>query len=196
MKAIKINPKYLISEDGLTIINEVTGNKIKIGDQVIKGKITGYKYASIIFDEGEYRIQRTAVHRLVAFAYLPEPEPGQVWINHKDGNKSNNHYTNLEWATISENIQHAHDTGLIKKITGAGHWRTGQKASLSTRNKQSIKKQGEKHPKFKGWYVYDFKKYGSAGEASRATGISPKTIYNKCMKGDINNGIYFIPVNK
>ena len=50
------------------------------------------------------------VHRLVAKAWEDElvaQIPGQVTINHKDGNKSNNHYTNLEWASHVEQRVHA-----------------------------------------------------------------------------------------
>lgn len=57
------------------------------------------------------------VHRLVAIAYLPNPENKQT-VNHIDGNKENNHVTNLEWCTRSENSQHAYDTGLKKPYTG------------------------------------------------------------------------------
>jgi hypothetical protein len=55
---------------------------------------------------------QTAVHRLVAAAFCHRQRPEQLVVNHKDGNKLNNHYSNLEWVTHSENMQHAHDAGL------------------------------------------------------------------------------------
>lgn len=52
-----------------------------------------------------------AIHRLVAQHFIPNPE-NKPHVNHKDGNKLNYHVDNLEWATRSENLQHAIDTGL------------------------------------------------------------------------------------
>jgi len=51
------------------------------------------------------------VHRLVAEAFIC-PRPKGLFVNHKDGNKENNHFSNLEWVTAAANAQHAHKNGL------------------------------------------------------------------------------------
>lgn len=52
-----------------------------------------------------------SVHRLVATYFVEKPE-GKNVVNHIDGNKSNNIYSNLEWVTYAENNAHALETGL------------------------------------------------------------------------------------
>lgn len=61
------------------------------------------------------------VHQLVAKAFLPNPLPAQIEVNHKDGIKDNNVYTNLEWATSAQNIQHACATGLRDDVGSANN---------------------------------------------------------------------------
>lgn len=55
-----------------------------------------------------------SVHRLVA-EYFIENINNLPFVNHIDGNKSNNIVSNLEWISGSDNIRHAYDTGLVKK---------------------------------------------------------------------------------
>jgi HNH endonuclease/NUMOD4 motif len=52
------------------------------------------------------------VHRLVAIHFIDNPKE-KTEVNHIDGDKLNNHYKNLEWCTRSENMKHAHSSGLI-----------------------------------------------------------------------------------
>ena len=53
------------------------------------------------------------IHRLVATQFLICPDETYV-VNHKDGNKTNNHVENLEWISQSENVKHAFRLGLNK----------------------------------------------------------------------------------
>lgn len=97
------NIKYEVSDDGLVKNKErqriLKSNKMK----------NGYLSVSLRQEDGSYKL--VYVHRLVAETYLPNPE-NKSDVNHKDGNKLNNHLDNLEWATRSENLKHAYNIGL------------------------------------------------------------------------------------
>lgn len=79
---------------------------------------TGYYVVNLYNKDGMKQFQ---VHYLVALVYILNSE-NKPQINHIDGNKENNCASNLEWATSSENIKHAYDTGLrtrthrVKKV--------------------------------------------------------------------------------
>ena len=52
------------------------------------------------------------VHRVVALAFLGNPPSEDTWqVHHKDGNPRNNHVTNLEYVTQSQNVFHSHASG-------------------------------------------------------------------------------------
>lgn len=48
------------------------------------------------------------VHRLTAMTWLPDTFNPGLEVNHRDGNKHNNHVDNLEWVTHSENERHSY----------------------------------------------------------------------------------------
>src|SRR3990167_5090523 len=147
MKNIPEYPKYSINEDGTKIYNNKTKRFLRAYNS---GK---HIYVSIISDIGEYKSKPCGVHRLVSLTYLAVPEKEKRRINHKDGNKYNNHFSNLEWVTISENIQCVNDSRNRVVLRGEDHWRYGVKVGKVTKNRMSVKKRGELHPKFAGWYI-------------------------------------------
>ena len=77
-----------------------------------KPQSRGYRGYAIKHDDYKVHKKTLISHRLVATYYHPNPE-NKPQVNHKDGNKANNHPDNLEWATGKENIHHAIDTGLL-----------------------------------------------------------------------------------
>jgi hypothetical protein len=90
---------YLINELG-----EVKSPRGKILKQSKSN--SGYKCINIK-NKGYF------IHRALAFAFINQIK-GKEFVNHKDGNKSNNLISNLEWCTKSENVKHMYDLGIKK----------------------------------------------------------------------------------
>lgn len=95
---------YTIREDGLVTTTE-TGNERRAKDD-------GHKYLRIGLNKDGV-CTKHYMHRLLAEAFIDNPESKRT-VNHIDGDKRNNSLDNLEWATYSENTQHAHDHGLTR----------------------------------------------------------------------------------
>lgn len=83
---------------------------------LVAGFITTGGYVTVDFSG----IGRFSAHRLIAAAFVPNPE-NKPEVNHKDGNKTNNAVSNLEWVTPSENVLHALKYGLMKVRFGQDH---------------------------------------------------------------------------
>ena len=94
-----ISTQYYITEDG-KCYNDRTGKYLK-GQENYKN---GYFSYNLTLPDG--RKKRMYAHRLVAQAYIPNPN-NKEQINHIDGNKLNNTVDNLEWVTGQENVQHS-----------------------------------------------------------------------------------------
>lgn len=104
-KYIKGYNNYVIYDNG-DVINIKTNHYLQG-----KIKLNGYKIYTLSKNNKK---QDFYAHRLVAENFIPNPENLPV-VNHKDGNKLNNDFRNLEWASYSDNIKHAYLNNLIKK---------------------------------------------------------------------------------
>lgn len=85
--------------------------------RTIRAQLVG-KYWQVVLQLEKKRYMPT-VHGLVALAFLPPPPlgygRGKIGVNHKDCDRDNNHYSNLEWATPQQNSDHAAANDLFWK---------------------------------------------------------------------------------
>ena len=111
-KAIaECNGEYYISDHGR--VKSYKGGRERILKPLLKGrKKHQYMTVNISYLTGT---KLSKIHRLVALCFIPNPE-NKPQVNHKDGNKFNNHIDNLEWHTSQENTQHAWDSGLCESL--------------------------------------------------------------------------------
>ncbi len=92
------------------------GTQIRVYPEIIKktSNIKGYISVSL---NGEHRTNNFLVHRLVAIAFISNSE-GKKEVNHIGGDKNDNRASQLAWCTPSENMSHAHRTGLKSGLVG------------------------------------------------------------------------------
>ncbi len=116
MKAIKgYEGLYSISEDGEIrsedrVVSHKGYGKMKRKGALKKIFSNADGYHTVTLSKNN-KAKTYTVHRLVALAYVANSENASE-INHKDGDKTNNRASNLEWCSRSENNQHAYDIGL------------------------------------------------------------------------------------
>lgn len=84
----------------------IKSKKFKNKEKIIKSFIGSNGYPTITLYSNNHFIKKFSIHRLVAQAFIPNPN-NYPQVNHIDLNKFNNFYSNLEWCTHNMNIQHA-----------------------------------------------------------------------------------------
>jgi hypothetical protein len=109
---LNLNPrgwKYIEGYEGLYQVHR-HGYVRNSWGLVLKTYVQNSGYESVKLSKNGTK-EAWLIHRLVAAAFVPNLV-GLPIINHKDGNKRNNFYKNLEWCDNSHNISHARKTGL------------------------------------------------------------------------------------
>lgn len=157
LKQIEEDSRVKISDTGLVYKN---GNKVK--EHIIN---SGYKEVSL----GKYNY---LIHRLVAKYFCSRYEKGLV-VNHKDGNKLNNNYYNLEWCTYSYNSKDAVKRGTLEAKTARSVLKSKQIVPVIQLDKTTHEK---------------LNIFSSTLEASKATGISSSHISQVCSATPDNRG--------
>lgn len=105
-KPVNNHPSYEVSNMG-NIRNKRTG-------RMLSPYVGPGGYLNVKLDGKNCKL-----HILVAIAHVPNPENKSI-VNHKRGNKQDPRASQLEWVTQSENVKHAWETGLRKKVRKHG----------------------------------------------------------------------------
>lgn len=102
---------YFVKNDG-TILSKWSGK-----DRILKTRILN-GYVKINLKVGTKKQMTCEVHRIVASTFVENENPkDKPYVNHMDGCKTNNIWTNLEWVDQKGNTKHAQETGLMPNHT-------------------------------------------------------------------------------
>lgn len=189
-------PNYLVTSKGrvLSLKDRHCNNRILELKQR-KNKRNGYMQVDLHKD-GKKRTMR--VHRLVAKAFIPNPE-NKPEVNHIDEDKTNNHVFNLEWMTGKENVNHGTCIERMRKTNSDGRMKGnnnpmyGKKHTEQSKQKMKLKRRnyiGDKSPRAKA--IIGFKingcdiKFYKYMKESEKDGFSPDCI-RLCCKGKQKN---------
>ena len=132
-----------------------------VKEAILKQYVSNTGYLRVyLYKDG--KMKPHSVHRLVAIAFVPNPENLPI-VNHKSEVKTENHASNLEWCDLSYNVRY-----------GTGISRTSEKQKLTMTTSKAVN-----------MYSRDntfIRQFISISEASRETGLSITCISNSCNR--------------
>jgi len=121
--------QYKIFKEGY-VVKIKTGNRVKFSIEK-KGYMKARLYTELSTNKDGRKPYR--LHRLIVKAFLDTYDE-KLGVNHKDGNKQNNHIDNLEMMTTSQNVYHAwNNLDSKKRREKLSKRRTGQKHTEETK---------------------------------------------------------------
>lgn len=143
MKKQNTNEQFkTIEYDGLTL-NVGNLGTIKLGEDVLKlykNKFTGYMNVMI---GGKLQYSYPYVHRLVAMAWIPNPE-NKEQVDHINNKRTDNRASNLRWVSREENNSRKHSSKLKSKNCSKPRERIGGYYQITNGNDTHVfKKQSE-----------------------------------------------------
>lgn len=141
-KQVKEFPSYWVSEFG--DVKTTLRRKCILKPTIDRG----YHKVTLWVDGRSFK---TSAHRLVALAFIERPD-GMYEINHIDGNKSNNHYSNLEWTDRKGNINHMDRLGLRSFASGESHGCTSLTKDQVQQMRAAYKSGNTSYPKLANKY--------------------------------------------
>ena len=175
--------KPIRNYEGLYEVSNLGGIKRLENDKNRKEKILkpyknklGYLCINLYRDN---KVKQMYVHRLVAIAFIPNPE-NKPCIDHINTIRNDNRIENLRWVTYKENMNNE----LTKeKLSGENSNNYGKPRSEEIKKKISESQKGGKNPKARGVFCYELNKsWDTSAEASRELNIDSSNI-TKCCKG-------------
>lgn len=99
-------------------IKRITSRGTEVKPKILKTQLDGRGYPRLRTGVGKVKAS-FRIHRMVAMLFIPlDGDFDDYQVNHKDGIKTNNDVSNLEWSTNQENTIHAYKIGLQKKDSG------------------------------------------------------------------------------